>query len=307
MVGLAWLPETLAYGGAAAVGQAIFLCSKRRQRYALKFLRQAYPEGKTDRELLALARRATGNCLKFSIDMVKIHSVLRKGTLDQYVEGLDHLQEQLPKGGLMVLTGHLGSWEVGATIIASLRKEAHVIVRDFENPMLRDFLESSRQSSGLHLHPRRGGIRGLARAMKNGATGLQVVDQNQRLRGVHVPFFGKMASTERGAATLAVRSGYPVAICFCPRVGSGFRFKAKVGKIIYPKVARNGSVAYRAKELVREINAGLEEGILAYPEQYLWAHDRYRTQQIPESAGDEEFDSAEEGGFDRLTTRSETA
>ena len=307
MVGLAWLPETLAYGGAAAVGQAIFLCSKRRRRYALKFLRQAYPEGKTDRELLALARRATGNCLKFSIDMVKMRSVLRKGTLDQYVDGLDRLREELPEGGLMLLTGHLGSWEVGATVIASLRQEAHVIVRGFENPMLRDLLENSRESAGLHLHPRRGGIRGLSRALKNGATALQVVDQNQRLRGVYVPFFGKMASTERAAATLAVRSGYPVGICFCPRVGKGFRFKFYVGKVIHPKVATNGSVAYRAKELVREINAGLEEGILAYPDQYLWAHDRYRTQQIPDSAKDQEFDSAEDGEFDELTTRSETA
>ena len=39
MLGLGWLPEAIAYPGVAAMGQLYFLCSKRRQRYALKFLR----------------------------------------------------------------------------------------------------------------------------------------------------------------------------------------------------------------------------------------------------------------------------
>ena len=282
MVGLGWLPDGLAYGGMGFVGQLIFLCSKRRQGYALKFLRQAYPQGKTDKELLALARRATGNCLKFSIDVVRLHQVLRKGNLDKYVEGLDRLRADLPDGPVLGITGHLGSWEVGATLVASVR-EAHVIVRSFANPLLHRLFQDSRRSVGLHLYSRRGGIRSLIRALQNGAVGLQVVDQNQRLRGVFVPFFGKLASTERAAATLAVRSGYPVAVCFCPRVGNGFRFRVYVAEVIWPeKRSEHESVADQAKRLVGRINARLEREILRYPEQYLWVHDRYRTQPLAE-------------------------
>ena len=126
---------------------------------------------------------------------------------------------------------------------------------------------------------RRGGIRGLARALKQGALGLQAVDQNQRLRGVYVPFFGKLASTERAAATLAVRQGYPVAISSCVRIGKGFRFRIQLHEVIQVTVPANKEdVAAHVIQLVLRINQRLEKAILTYPEQYLWIHDRYRTQ-----------------------------
>lgn len=279
MLPLAVLPERLAYAGVAGLGQLFFLCSRRRQTYALKFLRQAYPEGKTDRELLAIARRATGNFVKIGLDMMRVHRVLEQGRFADAVEGLDTLRQRLPEGPVLVVSGHLGSWEVGAIALAQARDEAHVLVRIFKNPLLQDFIERTRSRAGLHLHGRRGGLRGLARALKRGAVGIQAIDQNQRLRGVFVPFFGKLASTERAAATLAVREGYPVAICYSPRVGKGFRFKAVVQTTIHPERPQSKEdVPALVEDLVRKINAGLEEAILAHPEQYLWIHDRYRTQ-----------------------------
>lgn len=278
MLGLGYLPQRLAYSGIAALGQFFFLLSKRRQKYALNFLRQAFPEGKTDKELLAIGRRSTGNFLRVTIDMMRVHRVLRKGNIEDYIEGVESIREQLGEGPVLVVTGHLGSWEVGAIQIAGIR-EAHAIARRFKNPLLHRYMANSRKAGGLHLHSRRGGLRGLSRALKEGAVGMQVVDQNQRLRGVFVPFFGKQASTERSAATLAVRKGYPVAICTCVRKGFGFQFHVHVEEMIEPEsVAAHGDVAAAVKRLVLRINQRLEKAILRHPEQYLWAHDRYRTQ-----------------------------
>lgn len=279
MFGLRYLPEFLAYGGISLLGQVSFLCSKRRQGYALKFLRQAYPDQKTDKELMVLARRSTGNFLKVSMDMLRVHRVLREGSLPRYVEQLDEIRESMPDGPALVVSGHLGSWEVGAISMAWAHEEAHVVARAFKNPLLQDFLERSRRAAGLHVHSRRGGIRGLAGALRNGAIGIQAVDQNQRLRGVFVPFFDKIASTERAAATLAVRKGYPVVLAFCPRIGNGFRFRFEISKVIYPEpVTASTDISLAVKRLVLEINKALEEAIRQYPEQYLWIHDRYRTQ-----------------------------
>jgi KDO2-lipid IV(A) lauroyltransferase len=293
MLCLGFLPETLAYGGISALGQLFFVCSKRRQGYALAFLRRAYPEGKTDRELLALARRATGNFLRVTIDMIRVHRVIANGTFESYVEGIDEVKARLGTGPVLVVSGHLGSWEVGAIVLAKARAEAHVIARLFKNPLLHRFMEKSRRAAGLHLHSRRGGIRGLARALKNGAGVMQAVDQNQRLRGIFVPFFGKIASTERAAATLAVRQGYPVAICSCFRKGKGFKFQAVVHEVIQPEVPTDKTdVVPDVIQLVQRINGVLEQAILSHPEQYLWVHDRYRTQPedglplVGESEGD---------------------
>ena len=296
ILGVRFLPESLAYRGISALGQLWFLCSKRRQGYALKFLRQAYPEGKTDRELLALARCATGNFGKVLLDMLRIHRFLRNGTFEQYIEGMDGIREHLGKGPMLVLSGHLGSWEAGAIALALARDEAHMIVRHFKNPLVQRFIENSRLAAGMHLHPRRGGFRPLATALKNGAVAVHAVDQNQRLRGLFVPFFGKIASTERAAATLAVRRGYPVAICTFARVGWGFRFRAVIHEVIQMEVPTDKQdIAPEVRRLVIRINRAIEKAILAYPEQYLWVHDRYRTQ--PEQSQAEEFEAEQLDGL----------
>ncbi len=283
LCGLNALPESLAYRSVAAIGRLYFTCSKRRQAYALRFLRQAFPEGKTDRELYDLGRQAFGNFMKVPIDLVVAQRRLREKPLEAYVDGIEAMQECLSNGPLLVVSGHLGSWEAGAMAVAHTVPETHVITRPLKNPLVRRFIESHRKSLGLHVHSRRGGIRAISRALDDGAIGIQAVDQNQRLRGVFAPFFGKLASTERAAATLAVRRGYPVAVCFCLRVGEGFRFRTEVCDVIQPETPMHGEdAAIAVTSLVRRINASLEQAILRYPEQYLWTHDRYRTQ--PENA-----------------------
>ena len=279
------VPEVLAYGFVAVLGQIYFMCSRRRQRFALKFLRQAYPEGKTDRELLTLGRKSMGNIMKVVIDMIRVPGVLRRGTFFETLDGEDELVEALGDEPAILVSGHLGSWEIGAICAALVTEESHVIGRRFKNPLLQEHLEESRRFAGLHLHPRRGGIRGLARALKNGAFVIQAVDQNQRLRGLFVPFFGKVASTDRAAASLAVRERRPIIVCSCIRTGRGFRFRYRVHRILRPRSpVDRGDVARAVEELVEQTNRCLEDVILTYPDQYLWVHDRYRTQPDPSEA-----------------------
>ena len=279
MFGLSHAPEWLAYRTIAGVGQLYYLTSKRRQEFAMRFLHRAFPSGKTDRELHTLARQSTGNFVKVSLDLILAKRRLQQAPLETYVEGLENVREILNNGPVLVVSGHLGSWEAGAMAIANTVPEAHVLTRPLKNPLVRRFIEDNRRSVGLHIHSRRGGIRAISRALESGAVGIQAVDQNQRLRGVFAPFFGKLASTERAAATLAVRKGYPMAICFCPRVGQGFRFRAEISELIRPDPTVPGEdISVAVMRLVRRINKALEDAILRYPDQYLWIHDRYRTQ-----------------------------
>lgn len=266
------LPERLAYGMAGGLGRLFFRCSKRRQQIALRMLRNAYP-GRPDDELLAIGRRATGSIFMVGLDMMRLSGI----DLGGEHRGLDfrEFEEKLPEPPFLGVTLHLGSWEVAAVGIARVSGGADVVVQTFKNPLVQRFLERSRGQAGLRLHPRRGGIRGLARALANGGVGLQAVDQNQRLRGLFVPFFGELASSERAAATLAVRKGYPVAVGCAVRSGPGFRVRAVVADVIQPE--STGDRERDVENLVRRINRVLEELVLEYPEQYLWIHDRYRT------------------------------
>ncbi|MCA8944239.1 MAG: hypothetical protein KDB80_16860 [Planctomycetes bacterium] len=266
------MPEVVAYGIVAAIGRLFFRLSKRRQGIALRMLRNAFPN-RGDADLLRVGRIATGNIFKVGLDMMRLSSIDRERQRDRF--DFREFEQKLPPPPFLGVTAHLGSWEVAAVGMAQFAGSADVVVQTFRNPLVQGFLERTRGRAGLTLHPRRGGIRGLARALEKGGVGLQAVDQNQRLRGLVVPFSGELARTGRAAATLAVRKGYPVAVGATVRVGTGFRFKGLIVDVL--RVEPSGDRERDVEHLVREINARLEGLVLQYPEQYLWIHDRYRT------------------------------
>lgn len=286
---LAIVPEGIAYGSLGALGRLYFRFSKRRQAYALRFLRNAFPD-RPDSELLDLARRSTANLFKVPLDMARATRLMDTGRLRELIDVSD-VERKKPPPPFIGLSCHLGSWEMAAVGMAMMYGGAHLVGRLFKNPLLTRFIVANRAKAGLHMHARRGGIRGLARALREGHVGLQVVDQNQRLRGVFVPFFGELASTERAAVTLALRHGYPLLVGRCERVGRGFRFRVLVDEPFVPE--STGDHAADVLRAAAEVNRRLEGHILACPEQYLWIHDRYRTRPggQPDGAAESELEA----------------
>lgn len=269
------LPERFAYRAVGSLGGILIKISRTRRQHALRLLHNAFPEEKDDRKLLRLASRGTGNLFKVVLDIARAGRLIERGQFLQRIDMTDLVSRELHSPWIGV-TGHLGSWECGAIGVAEGVQEAHVTARLMKNPLAQEWLSSSRRRAGLFIHDRRGGIRGLANALGRGAIAMQVVDQNQRRRGVFAPFFGQMASTERAAASLAVRKGYPFVVAAGVRVGPGFRFKFVVQDILEPIIT--GNVSLDVQNLVERMNRSLEKLILRFPDQYLWIHDRYRTQ-----------------------------
>lgn len=287
------VPQWLGYRAAAWLGRLWFRLDKRRRRYALRFLRNAYPE-LSEREHLRLGSSATANLFMVPLDMARLTRLLaRGGSLEEVVDysRAPCLAEVKPP--FLGLSAHLGSWEVGACAVAQRVGGAHGIARVSRNPLLNDWLLRNRANGGLIIHPRRGGFRDLARAVEGGSVGLQVVDQNQRLRGVFVPFFGELASTERAAASLALRRGYPIVIGTALRRGYRFRFDLIINGPFH--LQRTGNKQEDLLAAVKRINQELERLIREGPDQYLWIHDRYRTQpKVGEVVAADEGDSSDE-------------
>jgi KDO2-lipid IV(A) lauroyltransferase len=269
------VPETLGYGFARWLGRLYLRCDRRRQRYAMHFLRNAYPE-RSDRELRELAAESTGHLFCVPLDMARLTRLLARGGNIREVVDLEPAKPGLAAPPpFLALTAHLGGWEAGAVAMAQVFGGAHGVARVSKNPLLQRWILRNRQAGGLTIHPRRGGFRGLAQAVRGGAVGLQVVDQNQRLRGVFAPFFGEIASCERAAVSLALRCNYPVVVGAGIRIGRGFRFKLVLGEPFW--LQRTGDKAQDLLLAVTAVNQRLEALIRQAPEQYLWIHDRYRT------------------------------
>jgi KDO2-lipid IV(A) lauroyltransferase len=98
-----------------------------------------------------------------------------------------------------------------------------------------------------------------------------LLDQNAtRSEGVFVPFFGVPASTSKGLALIALRTGAPVVPVFLRREPDG-RHCMEVGPPI-PVPADGDADTYTAT-----FNQVIEAAVRRAPEQWLWMHARWRT------------------------------
>lgn len=267
------LPQWLGYGAAAGLGQLYFRCSRRRRQCALRLLRAAFPD-RSERELLRIGRVSTGNVFKVPIDMARLTRLLGRGGDPRTVVDVGAAAGSLPQGQFLGASAHLGSWEVAAAAMARTLGGIDAIARTFRNPLLQRWILRNRERSGLRIHARRGGVRALARVVARGGIAMQIVDQHQRLRGVRATFFGREASCERALCSLALRRGLPIAVGAAVRTGRGFRFRMVFEEPFVP--ARTGERERDLRAAVEELNRRLEAMIRAWPEQYLWIHDRYR-------------------------------
>ena len=270
------LPERLAYSALGAVGAFYLRCSSRRRAIGDANLALALPDS-TPAERFRILQRSTANSFQNVLDMVWSLRLLAKGRLLERVDVTEYRDTVTTPPPWIGCAAHLGSWEVAATSLAALGHECHALGRMPKNPLTAAFLRRSREAAGFVLHPRRGGIRPLARALAEGKVGLQVIDQNQRLRGVFVPLFGRLASTERSAATLAVRRGYPLYVGVAVRLENRFRFRFEVVGPMFPDLREGESVDEAVRRICAELNRALEGLMVRHADQYLWIHDRYRT------------------------------
>ena len=139
--------------------------------------------------------------------------------------------------------------------------------------------------------------------MARGAVGLQVVDQNQRLRGVFAPFFGEVASCERAAVTLCLRNAYPLIVGAALRVDGRFRFRLVLLPPFVPeRTGDKGGDLYRG---VVAVNERLEQLIRMAPEQYLWIHNRYRKKPPADWRPGADVDDGSDGESDAGEERDE--
>lgn len=193
------------------------------------------------------------------------------------VDGLHHLREPLARGqGVVLLTGHLGNWEVGGASLAVREIPLDVVARRQNNPLFNARLNRTREALGMRVVDRSGSTKALLRALRSGRVVALVADQNVITGGVFVDFFGVLAATARGPALLAQRAGAAVVFATALRL-PGLRSRYRV--VLRPLEPPSGDLEAEAatRDLLRRYLSALEETIREAPAQYLWAHKRWKS------------------------------
>jgi KDO2-lipid IV(A) lauroyltransferase len=276
-------PESWVVALARVVGRMLFDVARYRRQVILSNLAQAFPE-RSVAERVALGREATVHLVRSLLEFLRIPRYAKAGFPGVTVEGLEHYLAAHREGhGVLILTGHLGSFELAAAAMAARLKPnaLSLVVKDFPLGVER-FVSGVRTGAGLGLIPAGGG-RGMAPIRAdlrgNGAVAF-VLDQNATRRlGVFVDFFGRPASTMAALAVVALRSGAPVIPFAAHREpGGGHRL------VVHPAIPleRGGSMRDTVLRMTRRYTEFIEARIREHPAEWLWTHRRWRTR--PEAA-----------------------
>ncbi|KPF45387.1 lipid A biosynthesis acyltransferase [beta proteobacterium AAP121] len=205
-------------------------------------------------------------------------------------EGAELLETLLARGkGLVLLTPHMGSFEVSAQAYAErfgARQPITVLYRPARQAWLRELEETARARPALATAPASlAGVRLLMRALKKGETlGLLPDQVPPEGMGVWAPFFGQPAYTMTLAARLVLQTGAAVAVLWTERLpqGAGYVVRAQPLPVPLPERGADGSIDDAAAAIA--INRSMEQVILQRPSQYLWGYHRYKQPRQVESA-----------------------
>jgi Kdo2-lipid IVA lauroyltransferase/acyltransferase len=175
--------------------------------------------------------------------------------------------------GLIVVTGHIGNWELAGAYIAARGVPIEGVARSMTNPLFDRYLTSTREAAGLSVIRDADAVRRIPRALKAGHVVALVADQGTKgMASTYVPFFGRLAKTPRGPGVFAIRMGVPIFVGTAIRLPSG-NYRALVEPV---SVRETGDRERDVDAVVASYTNVLERWVRQYPEQYLWHHRRWR-------------------------------
>jgi KDO2-lipid IV(A) lauroyltransferase len=187
--------------------------------------------------------------------------------------------------GLMIVTGHLGNWELGGSYFAARGLPLEVVTRRMENPLFDRYLNETRRRIGMTVIHDADAVRRVPRAMRERHAVAFLIDQGAvGLASTWVPFFGRYAKTPRGPAVFALRLRAPLLFACALRQPDG-RFGIHFEEV---PVERTGTLDADVDRIVAAYTATLERWVRRAPEQYFWQHRRWKHQRpgTPPELGD---------------------
>lgn len=186
------------------------------------------------------------------------------------VVGLEHLRAAQADGsGVLLLTGHFTTLELGARYLCIAGVPFHAMYRPYANAVLDFWMHRWRESrSGLPALPR-DDLRALVKALRQGRAIWYAPDQTlDRRISVFAPFFGVPVGTITATARLAEMGRAKVVPFFPQRIAGRYRI------VILPALEAFPSGDELAD--ATRINRVLEDGIRLAPSQYFWIHRRFK-------------------------------
>jgi Kdo2-lipid IVA lauroyltransferase/acyltransferase len=261
----------------AGVGALAARLFKRRRRIAAENIRRSLGESPGGTTPDALARAAFVQLGRSFFEFLALPGHPPEAILAR-IEwiGWEPMLARAREGkGAVMVTAHYGNWELlGGAFGLLVGGKVKYLLPEQTNTGADRYLNDVRRQLAVEPLTIGYGMRSGLRALREGSFLGMLPDQDARRAGIHVPFFGRPASTHTGPARLAARTGSPIGIGLIERTGRG-RFRARLRRVLEPDP--RADEAAEVERLTRELTAEIEAGIRERPDHWYWIHRRWKT------------------------------
>lgn len=280
--GVRLLPRWLALKGGQAVGAIAYAVLPHLRRHAEANLQLAFPElPETERQRI---KRGTFRNLGRLLGEVSQFPKLNRQNIESVVSyvGLENYLNAVATGrGVILLTGHIGAWELSVFAHSIYGHPMSFLARRVDNPLVERLAEANRTRFGNRSIDKKNSVREVLKTLKAGGVVGILADLNaSREEGVFCDFFGIPACTTAGVATLALRTGAIVLPGYIV-----WDEAAKIHRLHFEKPVETISTGNRDEDVqtnTANYAKAIEAVVRRYPDQWLWIHRRWRTRPVGE-------------------------
>ncbi len=267
------IPLPAAVIAAYAMGDTFFLLGRRRRAIAVNNILSAGLAA-TPAQARLLARKSFRHFAELLVETLHANSLTSDPTRFSWRIHPDSrpLLED-PQCRFILASGHLGNWEIGAQVL-SQRKPVTAVARNLNNPYLDRYLKKLNPRQRIRQIPKHGDqpFR-MLNMVQEGEILALMIDQHARQHSVWVDFFGRPAASYTAVALLPLVLRCPVCFADCIRTTGG-QYSITLTDPV--SIERSGDREADIRRILRDLNVRLETAIRRCPEQYLWAHRRWR-------------------------------
>jgi len=279
LAGLGILPRTVAVSIGVRVGRLGYSLAGRLRRTGERNLQIAFPNlnDRERRRLLVESFKSLGRLLAEFSQFPKLSRDELRNLIEYDEVGLGHLRRAEAEGrGVIFLTGHIGAWEVLSFGWSALEYPISFLVRPLDNPLIEEMIEHVRTRFGNRAIDKKSAARQALRVLREGGTLGILSDLNtHEFEGVFVPFFGKLACTTSGIATLALKTDAVVIPTCAVWDASKRRYFFHGDPPV--ELVRTGDHQKDVEMNTSRFAAAVERMVRLYPDQWLWVHKRWKT------------------------------
>jgi Kdo2-lipid IVA lauroyltransferase/acyltransferase len=275
--GMGLLPRPLARAVGVALVRIVYVFRPSLRRAADLNLRLAFPDW-TEAQRHETVRKMLRNIGWMAGDFSQFPKFTR-GNIERIIalDGHENYLDAMKRGkGVLILTGHMGPWELSSFAHAVYGYSCYFLARPIQNRRVDALVNRYRCLSGCEVIDKNDSARAVLRILYGGGAIGILADQNTSLEeGVFVPFFDIPASSTAGLARIALRTDAAVVPGYAYWDEAAQKYRLRFEPAV--ELIRTGDESADVRSSTAKFMKVIEDFVRAHPDQWIWVHKRWKT------------------------------